>query len=243
MGPLIFMTKPVIGIVLDWDDRPSYAAYPWYALRENYARAVEQAGGIPIFLPHHCEQISDFLNLISGLLIPGGDYDIDPLHYGETINHERVICKHSRTAFELKIAQIAYQKDLPILGICGGHQLLNVMLGGSLIQHIPVEIDSLIQHEQKESKHLPTHAIQLEKESLLFALFGKAEIQVNSTHHQAIKKVGTNLKVTARAADTVIEAIESPEKRFCLGVQWHPEYLSTAEDFKIFEAFIAACTS
>jgi len=121
------MAKPIVGIVLDWDDRPSYATYPWYALRENYARAVEHAGGTPILLPHHCEQIPEFLTLISGLLIPGGDYDIDPIHYGEVICHERVICKVSRTTFELKLAQTAYQKDLPILGICGGHQLINVM--------------------------------------------------------------------------------------------------------------------
>ncbi len=237
-----FMAKPIIGIVLDWDDRPSYSAYPWYALRENYARAVEQAGGIPILLPYHCEQIPEYIDLISGLLIPGGDYDIDPAHYGEEICHERVLCKAPRTNFELKLTQAAYQKNLPILGICGGHQLINVVMGGSLIQHIPASIDSSISHEQKGPKHHPTHWIHIEKDSLLFEVCGTSEIQVNSTHHQAIKKVGDHLKVVAYAPDGIIEAIENTEKRFCLGVQWHPEYLSTPYDYKIFEAFISACT-
>ncbi|OJX11111.1 MAG: gamma-glutamyl-gamma-aminobutyrate hydrolase [Caedibacter sp. 37-49] len=235
------MARPIIGIVLDWDDRPSYSAYPWYALRENYARAIEKAGGTPILLPHHCDQIPEFINLISGLLIPGGDYDIDPAHYGENICHERVICKASRTTFELKIAQIAYQKDLPMLGICGGHQLINVMMGGSLIQHIPASIESTIEHEQKSPKHMPSHSIHIEKNTLLFDLCGTSEIQVNSTHHQAIKTLGAQLKIAARAPDSVIEAIENPQKKFCLGVQWHPEYLSTPYDYKIFDAFITAC--
>ncbi len=239
--PSNFMVKPVIGIVLDWDDRPTYSAYPWYALRENYARVIEQAGGIPILLPHHCDQIPDFVKLISGLLIPGGDYDIDPAHYGEKICHERVVCKASRTAFELKLAQAAYQKNLPILGICGGHQLINVLMGGTLIQHIPATVESSISHEQTEPKHQATHWIHVEKESLLFKLWETSEIQVNSTHHQAIKKLGDNLKVVASASDGVIEAIEHVGERFCLGVQWHPEHLSTSYDYKIFEAFISAC--
>lgn len=241
MGPLNFMAKPIIGIVLDWDNRPSYSAYPWYALRENYARAVEHAGGLPILLPHHSEQIPEFMEFIAGILIPGGDYDIDPAHYGEEICHERVLCKASRTTFELKLAEAAYQRDLPMLGICGGHQLINVLMGGSLIQHIPASITSEIDHEQKEAKHHPTHWIRIEKDSLLFKLCETPEIQVNSTHHQAIKKVGDHLKAVAYASDGVIEAIENPEKRFCLGVQWHPEYLSTPYDYKIFEAFISAC--
>lgn len=235
------MAKPIIGIVLDWDDKPSYSAYPWYALRENYAKAVEQSGGIPLLLPHHSEQVSEFTGFISGLLIPGGDYDIDPAHYGEEICHERVLCKASRTNFELKLAKAAYQKDLPILGICGGHQLINVMRAGSLIQHIPASIQSSIAHEQKEPKHCPTHAIHIEKDSLLFKICGTSKIHVNSTHHQAIKKIGDSLSVSAYASDGVIEAIENPDKRFCLGVQWHPEYLSTSYDHKIFEAFVEAC--
>jgi putative glutamine amidotransferase len=132
--------------------------------------------------------------------------------------------------------------ELPILGICAGEQLLAVISGGTLIQHIPDVKNALIDHAQKQAKHLPQHEVVVEPDSLLARIAGADRFMVNSTHHQAVQTVGHNWTITARAEDKIIEAIEKPDHSFCLGVQWHPEFLISEADHNIWQYFIG-CAS
>lgn len=236
------MKPPVIGITLDYDTTPTYSSYPWYALRENYITAIEQTGGIPLLLPYVTSRISRYLDIIDGLLIPGGDSDINPQFYGSEERHECVLTKDNRAQFELALTKAALKRDLPVFGICGGQQLLNVVAGGTLIQHIPDYIPHCLSHEQKQPKHQPTHRVTITEGTLLSQILREKIIEVNSTHHQAVEKAGTGIKINAHAIDGVIEGIEISDQRFCLGVQWHPEYLYTPHDRALFKAFIEACT-
>ncbi|MFI4984286.1 MAG: gamma-glutamyl-gamma-aminobutyrate hydrolase family protein [Rickettsiales bacterium] len=233
--------KPVIGITLDFETTDSYSKYPWYALRENYFTAVTKFGGIPLPLPHFPEHVDYYFSLIDGLLITGGNFDVDPKYYGQEITSDRVSTKDKRTKFEIGICRLAMEKKMPILGICGGEQLINVVMGGTLIQHIPDTIKNPLKHEQTQPKHIPTHQVNLNQDSLLYKITGNSEFHVNTTHHQAVDKLGKGFITSATAPDGVIEAIENPEMPFCLGVEWHPEYLTTPEDNLIFEQFIKAC--
>jgi putative glutamine amidotransferase len=235
------MTQPVIGVTLDSEEPGGYSKLPWYALRQNYSEAVVRAGGLPILLPHEPEQAAAYLDRINGLIITGGAFDVDPGLFGAATRHATVKTKDKRTAFELAITRGALERDLPILGICGGQQLLNVVLGGTLIQHIPDEVGAALAHEQPNPRTEPGHHVTVKKGTLLHRICGVEELAVNSAHHQAAKDVGPGVVVDAVAEDGVIEGIELPGKRFCLGVQWHPEYSISSGDAKIFDAFVAAC--
>jgi len=234
------MKTPVIGITLDSEQPGGYSKYPWYALRENYAGAVVQAGGLPMVLPHEPDLVDQYLERIDGLLITGGDFDVDPALFGATEQHKTVKTKTKRTLFERAIIEGALRADMPVLGICGGQQLLHVVLGGTLIQHIPDEVENPLAHEQPNPRHQTGHRITIEKGTLLHDIIGATEIEVNSAHHQAAKDAPANVRINARAPDGVIEGIETEQHRFCLGVQWHPEFLITADDKNIFTAFIDA---
>lgn len=237
------MKTPVIGITINSEEPGTYSKYPWYALRENYAGAVSQAGGLPVVLPHEPELAGQYLGLIDGLIVTGGDFDVDPALFGATERHKTVKTKSKRTLFERAIIDGALNADKPVLGICGGQQLLHVVLGGTLIQHIPDEVDNALAHEQPNPRHETGHSVSIEKGTLLFDIVGETEIEVNSAHHQAAKDVPAGVLVNARAPDGVIEGIETKKHKFCLGVQWHPEFSITPADERIFAAFIDAARS
>src|SRR5208282_4521090 len=132
------MAQPVIGLTLDSEPPGLYSkTHPWYALRENYCTAVVDAGGLPILLPHEPDRVAAYLGLLAGLVVTGGAFDVDPSLFGAQSRHASVTTKDRRTVFELTMTKAALAADRPILGICGGQQLLNVALGGTLIQHIP----------------------------------------------------------------------------------------------------------
>ncbi|MBN8530493.1 MAG: gamma-glutamyl-gamma-aminobutyrate hydrolase family protein [Alphaproteobacteria bacterium] len=235
------MTKlPIIGITLDNEPSGGYSDYPWYALRENYCDAVTQAGGLPLCLPQEVALAEHYLDLIEGLIVTGGAFDVDPAMFGATQVHAKVTTKDRRTTFEWAMLQGALDRDMPVLGICGGEQLLNVVLGGTLIQHISDEVPNALQHEQKHPKHEPDHDIRIVENTFLHRLAGATTLKVNTTHHQAVGKPGKGVVVSAAASDGVIEAIEVPGKKFCLGVQWHPEYCGSEAEKNIFTAFIEA---
>lgn len=234
-------SAPVIGLTLDYETGGSYSKMPWYALRENYCAAVSALGAIPIPLPHEVELVEHYLDLMDGLITTGGAFDVPPELYGETGKHETVVTKERRTQFEFAITRGAIERGMPVLGICGGQQLLNVVLGGTLIQHIPDTIPNALAHEQPNPRTEPGHAIHITEGSLLHRITGAHEMQVNSAHHQAVAKPAPGMVVSATSPDGVIEAIEYPAHRFCLGVQWHPEYHVTRDDDKIFSAFVNAC--
>jgi len=232
--------KPIIGITLDSEKAGGWSDSPWYALREDYANSVLNQGGIPIHLAHSIDMAEEYISIIDGLIITGGDFDIDPSYYGETINSDRIVVKNTRTAFEIAITKLALEYKKPILGICGGEQLLNVILGGTLIQHIPDSVPNCLVHEQPHPKDEPSHSVTVKEQSLLHKITGVTEMMVNSTHHQAVKDVLSGVIISAVAPDGVIEAIEYPAHPFCLGVEWHPEYEKTEYDKKIIKAFIEA---
>jgi putative glutamine amidotransferase len=238
------MPTPVIGLTLDSEPPGTYSkTHPWYAIRENYCDAVARAGGLPILLPHEPEQVAAYLALIDGLVVTGGAFDVDPALFGAATKHRSVTTKERRTAFELAITRDAIAADRAVLGICGGMQLLNVALGGTLIQHIPDEWPGALNHEQPNPRTEPGHTVAVAPGTLLHRVAGMDEMPVNSAHHQAVKDAAPSLVIDARAPDGIIEGIEDPRRRFVLGVEWHPEYALSAGDTRIFDALIAAAAS
>lgn len=234
------MTRPVIGLTLDAEPPGGFSNLPWYAIRENYCAAVARAGGLPLLLPHEPELAAHYLDRIDGLVVTGGAFDVDPSLFGAAERHPSVVTKDRRTAFEWAIAREAHARDLPLLGICGGEQLLNVVLGGTLIQHIPDEVPGALAHEQPNPRDQPGHTVAVAAGTLLRRVTGRDQLSVNSSHHQAVKAVGPGIIVNARAPDTVIEGIEDPSRRFCLGVEWHPEYRIDPGDDRIFLGLVRA---
>ena len=234
------MAQPLIGITLDSEDPGGYAKLPWYAVRENYCGAVHRAGGLPVALPHEPAAANDYLDRIDGLLVTGGHFDVDPSLFGAAERHATVHTKDRRTAFELAVTRGAIARNLPVLGICGGQQLLHVAAGGTLIQHIPDEIQDALAHEQPNPRTEPGHTVAVKADTLLHRVVQMDELPVNSAHHQAAKDEPAGIIVNATAPDGVIEGIELAGQRFCLGVQWHPEYDISAGDTRIFMAFVAA---
>jgi putative glutamine amidotransferase len=233
--------RPLIGLTLDSEEPGGYSKFPWYAIRRNYAEAVAQAGGVPLALPHFAALADVYLDAIDGLIVTGGAFDVDPALYGDAAVHETVALKQGRTAAELALLQGALARDMPVLGICGGEQLLAVALGGSLIQHIPDAVPDALAHEQPNPRDQPGHEIRVLGDTRLARITGRESMRVNSSHHQAVASVGGDCIVNALAPDGIIEGIEAPGRKFCLGVQWHPEFLIDPGDARLFAAFVEAC--
>lgn len=234
------MPRPIIGITLDSEPAGGWSKMPWYALRQNYCDAVARAGGLPVPLPHEPDLAGEYLARLDGLLITGGAFDVDPSLFGASTRHTTVKTKDRRTAFEYAITRGAIDADKPVLGICGGQQLMNVVLGGTLIQHIPDEIKNPLPHEQPNPRTEAGHPVKIVAGTLLHRVVKELELPVNSAHHQAVKDVGKGIVVNAVASDGVIEGIEDPRRRFVIGVEWHPEYSISPGDDRIFDAFIRA---
>jgi putative glutamine amidotransferase len=227
----------IVGLTLDVSVG-EYASVPWYALRANYCKMIGDGGAAPLALPHHMDYVETYLSQIHGLVVTGGKADVDPLLYGEKERHPSVFLSPERTNFEIKMVQGALARKMPILGICGGHQVLNVVLGGTLVQHIPHEHPEAIVHYK--SQELPTHPIKITKGTRLHGLLGDEELTVNTHHHQAVKTVGPGVVINATTEDGLIEGIELPNYPFCMGVQWHPEYDNTPQHQKIIKSFMDA---
>jgi putative glutamine amidotransferase len=236
------MTKPLIGITLDWEDSKTYSIHqPWYALRDNYVLAVTQCGGTPILLPYDASSIDTYVELLDGLMITGGDYDIAPEVYGQNQTDGLRVTKHQRYLFERGLFETFAKTGKPLIGICAGMQLMNVAMGGSLFQDILTEVPSALDHEQwhaQISHHMPYHIINVLHDSKFAKLFGKGPYTVNSTHHQAIKNIGAGLLISAQAEDGIVEAIEIQDHPFAFGIEWHPEFMTSPVDVAIFQRFI-----
>jgi putative glutamine amidotransferase len=231
---------PLIGVTLDSEQPGGYSKFPWYALRQNYAEAIVAAGGLPVALPHDAALADAYLDRIDALVVTGGAFDVDPAMYGEGDRHATVTLKEGRTAMELALTNGALARGLPVLGICGGEQLLAVALGGTLIQHIPDSVPAALEHEQPNPRDEAGHAVAVHRGTLLHRIVGAETMQVNSSHHQAVRDAGPFAVVNAVAPDGVIEGLEDARYRFCLGVQWHPEFFIDPGDRRIFDALIAA---
>ncbi len=233
--------KPLVGVTLDSEQAGGYSKFPWYAVRQNYMSSLKAAGALPVALPHEPDSVAAYLDRIDGLLVTGGAFDVDPSLFGADNRHDTVLTKDRRTDFELAVTRDALDRDMPVFGICGGQQLLNVALGGTLIQHIPDAVDEALAHEQPNPRDEPGHLVNLVPSTLLHRITGVDEVAVNSAHHQAVDQVANGTVVDATAPDGVIEGIEAPEFKFCIGVQWHPEFLISDADRKLIAAFVAAC--
>ncbi|WP_039042122.1 gamma-glutamyl-gamma-aminobutyrate hydrolase family protein [Sporosarcina sp. ZBG7A] len=229
--------KPIIGITSDIDEKGETF------LKADYSRAILRAGGLPVVLPAGLEDIEEICNRIDGLLLTGGE-DVNPIVFGEEPKRELGKIAPERDTMEIAIAKCAIGKNIPVLGICRGHQVLNVALGGTIYQHIYSDLEGpLNQHKQQADRNYPTHTVVVDEGSRLSTYAGGKEILVNSLHHQAVNAIPKPLVVTGIAKDGIIEALESTEHKFVMSVQWHPEALSNRGDktsLRIFEGFVEA---
>ena len=216
---------------------------------EDYKQSILHVGGeVRVLDPTML--VADALEGIAGLLLSGGE-DVTPALYHELPHPKLGDVDARRDAFELAIIAEARTKDLPILAICRGIQILNVAFGGTLVQDIPSDIPGAIDHALTSPPHQPfdlAHEVWLEQDSLLARLMRERlsdsdSCEVNSRHHQAVKQIAEGFRMCATAPDGVIEAIEDPAARFCLGVQWHPEnFFRTGEFRPLFEGFLEAAS-
>ncbi len=240
---------PLIGVTADVSEpsveRAKDHREPTLFVPQRYLTAIEQAGAIPLVLaPNQTSSaLRRLVALLDGLLITGGNFDIHPRFYGERPIPELGILKPRRTEFELEMTASALKEDLPVLGICGGAQAINVALGGSLYQDIETQLPAAGEHQQSAKKSTGGHPVRVKDNTQLYAIVGQQTLEVNTTHHQAVKKLGRGLAVNAIADDGVIEGIESTEHRFVLGVQWHPEVLAPRRSAqrRIFSCFVSRC--
>jgi putative glutamine amidotransferase len=217
------------------------------ALGLTYLRAVEAAGGLPLVIPlMDDEAIEPLLDRLDGICLSGGP-DLDPGNYGADPHAELGPTEPDLDSFELAVARRADAREMPILAICRGTQALNVVRGGVLHQHLP-ELSEQIPHRQKTPGTETSHPVEIEPGSRLARALGYEELRVadaldvNSFHHQAIDRLGDGLKVTARAPDGTIEAVEDPGREFLIGVQWHAETLvHRPHEKRLFASFVEAC--
>lgn len=231
--------KPLIGITMNLMEE---AARDLNVLDLDYGRAVAAAGGVPIPVQGIDASIPDLVKRLDGFVLSGGD-DISPSFYGErklpganlTLSPDR------RTQFELKLFRAARKARKPVLAICGGAQLVNIALGGSLYQDIPLQFRRHLQHGARKKGEKVFHPVSVLDGTLLSKVLGPSRIRVRSSHHQAIKNPGRGIQLSALASDGVVEAFEGRDGSFLIAVQWHPE--KTPHDRatkKLFRALVAA---
>ena len=215
----------------------------------DYERALQGAGGDPWVLDRTADRPPDVVSHAAGLLLAGGG-DVNPSIYGEAPHSAFHAAEAGRDEYEIELVRLALEADLPVFAICRGIQMLNVARGGTLVQDIPTQLPGALEHRRAVPPHEAAelaHEISLKRGSLLVRLIGARtsadSAGVNSRHHQAVRTLGEGLVTTATAPDGVIEAIEDPARRFCLGVQWHPEnFYRTGEFGWLFDGFVQACT-
>lgn len=229
--------KPLIGIGSDIQSpkgkRERAFAYV------TYVEALRRAGAIPVLVPPQPENAAELMHDLDGVLLAGGD-DCDPSLYGEERHASTETMDPRRQANDVSLAKYAREAGIPTLGICLGVQVMNVAAGGSLMQDIDSEVDTEIEHVS-EPEDRARHDVIVDEGTQLSGILRRSELNVNSSHHQAIRKVGDGLRVTAHAPDGIIEGLEDPKHPFYVGVQWHPEDMTGENSAaSIFGAFVDA---
>jgi putative glutamine amidotransferase len=215
--------------------------------KPDYLKSLERAGAAPRVLRPDRDRLPDVLDECDGVLLTGGA-DVDPARYGDTDRHHSVESDDDRDEYEVRLTRLALDRNLPLLAICRGVQLLNVVAGGTLVQDIPSSLSTRLVHRRAKPsrvKKTRAHDVQVTPGTRLSALLGRAgeggHLAVNSRHHQAVRQVAPGFLVSAQAADGVVEAIERASDGFCVGVQWHPEnYWRTGEFAALFDGLVAA---
>jgi putative glutamine amidotransferase len=226
-------------------EEQDYGTVTRHRVSADYSQAVLAAGGLPIILPPQDGTTEAILDLVDGLIFSGGA-DIDPALYGDTEVHPATYdIRAERDRFEIDLMNRAIERDLPVLCICRGIQVLNVALGGSLVQHIDDQVEASLTHRQQEAAipaNEPSHEVTLVEGSLTAQIFDAATVPVNSFHHQSIATPANRVQIEGVTSDGVVEAVSVPSCGFVLGVQWHPEMLFEAvpDQLKPFEALVEA---
>lgn len=237
---------PIIGITPSPTvDALPHGVYHRFSLAANYVNAILAAGGLPVILPPQERHNGQILDMVDGLLFSGGA-DLDPSLYGDASVHPQTYgIDKPRDRFELSLIASALERDMPMLCICRGIQVLNVALGGTLIQDIPDQLNREQPHRQHElgiDSSQPSHSVEAAPDSLLAAIYGTTDLRVNSYHHQSIKAPASALTIAAASPDGVIEAVVAASRSFVCGLQWHPELMfhEHAEHLRPFIALVEA---
>ena len=237
------MARKVVGITCGTESSDFGVRH---ALSRTYVWALERAGAIPIILPvtSDPEVISGYLEVIDGLLLSGG-WDVEPKHYGQEAHPQLGNLDPDRDLTELPLIRLAVEQDMPIFAICRGIQSLNVALGGTLVQDLPSQKPSDIEHVQRKNgiaRNIATHYDSFISGSRIASIVGDTTMRVNSFHHQALDVVAPGIVVTGYSEDGIIESAEMPGKRYIVAVQFHPEDTAPHDEKsrKLFEAFVAA---
>jgi putative glutamine amidotransferase len=232
------MTEPLIALTATTKD---IGGIMRVRLNEDYVDAVRDAGLVPLILPPRDPgELDALIGLVHGVVLTGGE-DVDPAEYEAQTSSKTFTPHRPRDRFELSLVRLAHSRRLPTLAICRGIQVVNVALGGTLVQDIPSECPSDINHELSDAREMRVHPVTIDRGSRLAAAVGATNISVNSSHHQALARVAEGLRVTARAPDGIVEGAEwEGDDWWMLGVQWHPEELIRDEkpwDRGLFKAF------
>lgn len=231
------MHKPLIGIGSDVVHRSGERDRAF--VYTTYIESLKRAGAVPVLIPPQPENASDIIDSLDGILLAGGD-DCDPAEYGEEQHPSCEPMDPRRQQNDVILARLARERGIPTLGICLGIQVMNVAAGGTLIQDIGSAVETEIDHASEPSdRH--RHDVLVDAATKLGSILGARELNVNSSHHQAVGRVAEGLRVTAHAPDGVVEALEDPSHPFYLGVQWHPEDMpGEPSATAIFGAFVEA---
>lgn len=236
---IVLNMRPIIGVTMSFQESASGQGSDYFALYQRYVAAVERAGGVAVGLPAQPQAVAGVLPILDGLLLSGGG-DVAPDLFGQDRHPKTRLIDRTRDDFELALVREWVGADRPLLAICRGIQVLNVALGGSLIQDIADQVSHPLVHQKSEGE--ARHLVRLQPASRLANLLGDDELEVNSYHHQAVQDLAPELQAVAWAADGVVEGVERPGAPFVVGVQWHPELMfkDEARQLQLFIGLVKA---
>jgi len=235
--------RPLIGITTA--DFTREFGKPYHGAYARNAWAIADAGGLPVYIPTGLDEdvLHDLYERVDAVLLPGGP-DVDPAIYGQDRHPETKVIDDARDSLELTLAKWTYADDRPLFGICRGHQVMNVAFGGTLVQDIPSIVETQLTHDTPDTLPRSTlqHEDKLNADSRLASILGTTQVAVNSLHHQSVERPAPGVVITGYSPDGIVEALEVPDKRYVLSVQWHPEDLYAGDDSmkRLFESFIEA---
>lgn len=235
------MTRPTILLTMGSSFRNSGLRRLDSITGHNYNEAIVRAGGLPLMVSNLAPDLAEtYAQQVDGVVFSGGA-DIDPSYFGADPHPELELVDPARDAFELALYHAAKAREVPILGVCRGVQLINVAEGGSLYQHVPA-LDGAIQHDQRDPDGHLSHRVTLAANSRFARALGRSDYRTNSYHHQAVERLGRDLEIVGRSADGMVEAVEGTGNSFVLGVQWHPEmsFANYPEQLLPFTVFLDA---
>lgn len=232
--------RPVIGVTADIEFRPDgRPPRDSYFLDATNCGVLRELGAVPIMLPSEIEAVDDYVNLCDGILVSGGGYQFPVpglIGAGDAEPKEKL----RRLAFEIALLKRMIERDRPTLGVCGGFQVLNQVTGGELVTHLAETREDWAAHRGEHYQRM-VHAVHPVPGTRFEGLVGSAPFDVNSMHRQGVVACGPGAVVAGMAPDGIVEAIEVPGRRYCIGVQWHPEFLLSDPERRLLEAFVGAC--